>query len=60
MGSLTLRKKRGLSIRECCAALGIKKWDYSRKVRLDTSRFTVEELGLLADLFEAPPGWSFV
>lgn len=54
------RRQLGREVKDVCAEMGIKKWDWSRKVRADGSSFTVEECGFLADLFEAPPGWPFI
>ena len=54
------RKARGVEIKALCAELGIEKWDWSRKIRLDRSAFTIAELGKLADILEAPTGWPFI
>ena len=54
------RKAKRMEVKALCAELGIEKWDWSRKVRLDRSAFTIAELGKIADILEAPPGWPFV
>lgn len=55
-----LRRDRGVEVKEICAAVGLEKWDWSRKVRLDRSSFSIQELGLIADYLDAPTGWPFV
>jgi hypothetical protein len=55
-----LRRDRGVEVKEICAAIGLEKWDWSRKVRLDRSTFSIRELGLIADYLDAPTGWPFV
>lgn len=55
-----LRRARGVEIKRICADLGMEKWDWSRKVRLDRSSFTIEELGKIAELLKAPMGWPFI
>lgn len=55
-----LRRARGVEVKAICAHLGMEKWDWSRKVRLDRSSFTIDELGRIADFLAAPVGWPFV
>jgi hypothetical protein len=55
-----LRRDRGVEVKAICAAIGLEKWDWSRKVRLDRSSFSIAELGLIADYLDAPTGWPFV
>jgi hypothetical protein len=55
-----LRKARGVEVKVICAAIGLEKWDWSRKVRLDRSSFSIEELSRIADYLSAPPGWPFL
>ncbi len=54
------RRQRGLSVRAMCETVGLQRWDWSRKVRLDGSSFTLDEIGRIADVLEAPPGWPFL
>jgi hypothetical protein len=61
-----LRTKRGVTVKNICDQLGIERWDYSRKVRVVQTKFTIEELGLIADAVEeisgksVPIGWPFL
>ena len=56
------RLQVGMEVKQVCSLLKppIDKTQWSKKVRARGSSFTVEELGQLADLFTAPPGWPFV
>lgn len=54
------RRQANRTVKECCDAIQCQKWDWSRKARGVGSQFTVEELGVLADLFDAPPGWPLL
>jgi hypothetical protein len=57
-----LRMARGISVSEMCAKMGpnYERWDWSRKVRRELSEFTVGELGVIADILQAPLGWPFL
>ena len=55
-----LRLQRGLTASELARRIGLPKHPFSRKVRIEGSTFSVEELGLIADALEAPPGWPFL
>jgi hypothetical protein len=53
-------RKRG-SHKAAASALGMKPPDFSKRLNeVEGARFTVEELGLIADHFQAPPGWPCV
>lgn len=54
------RSRPPLRDKEMAAAAGLTKDKYSRKIRMSRSTFTLEELGLIADFFDAPPGWPVV
>jgi hypothetical protein len=54
------RKQRGVTAKELYVDLGLERWDWSKKIRNAGSSFTVEELGRIADLLDAPPGWPFL
>jgi hypothetical protein len=51
-------KKRGTHVR-AAEALGISSQQLSHRID-GTYKFTIEELGILADHFRAPPGWPFI
>jgi hypothetical protein len=55
-----LRKGRKVEVKTICAAVGLEKWDWSRRVRLDRSSFTIPELSAIADYLHAPIGWPFI
>jgi hypothetical protein len=46
--------------KEMAAHLGLDAGTFSYKIRMTKSSFTIEELGVIADFFRAPPGWPFV
>lgn len=54
------RRERKLEAKQAAGILGLKKWDWSRKVNNKGSTFTLAELAILADALEAPTGWPFV
>lgn len=56
------RKQLGIEAKEIYAAMGLEKWDWSRKLRLDGSSFTIEELGKIAEILypEGGTGWPFI
>jgi hypothetical protein len=54
------RKQRKVAAKALYGDLHLAKWDWSKKVRNKGSSFTVAELGLIADLLDAPPGWPFL
>jgi hypothetical protein len=55
-----LRRQRSVPAKVIYADLGMDRWDWSRKVRQAGSSFTIEELGRIADLLDAPAGWPFI
>lgn len=55
-----LRRDRGVEVKTICSALGLEKWDWSRKVRHKGSSFSIEEVARVADYLSAPYGWPFV
>jgi hypothetical protein len=42
------------------AHLGITSQQLSHRLAIDTARLKIEEIGSIADFFNAPPGWPFV
>jgi hypothetical protein len=36
------------------------RFDWYKKANLRGSQFTIEELGRIADILDAPPGWPFL
>lgn len=46
--------------KEMAAHLDLDPGSFSNKIRMTKSSFTVEEFGVVADFFDAPPGWPFV
>jgi hypothetical protein len=54
------RRAKRVEVKAMCADLGIEKWDWSRKVRLDNSSFSIAELSRIAEILDAPPGWPFL
>jgi hypothetical protein len=54
------RRKRGAH-KAASTALGMSPPAFSKRLNeTEGARFSVEELGLLADHLQAPPGWPFV
>lgn len=54
------RSKPQIQNKELAQAIGLSEDVFSRKLRQARSSFTLEELGLVADFFGAPPGWPMV
>jgi hypothetical protein len=54
------RRAKGIEVKAICAEIGMEKWDWSRKVRLDNSSFSIAELSKIAEILDAPPGWPFL
>lgn len=54
------RVARNVEVKEICAAIGMEKWDWSRKVRLDRSEFYLGEIGRIADFLDGPLGWPMI
>lgn len=54
------RRKLKIPVKVAAAAIGVEKWDWSRKIRAVGSQVYITECGVLADLFDAPLGWPFV
>lgn len=46
--------------KEVAAELDLDAGTFSYKIRMTKSSFSVEEFGVIADFFRAPPGWPFV
>jgi hypothetical protein len=42
------------------AHMGISSQQLSHRLAIDTTRLKLEEIGVIADFFNAPPGWPFV
>jgi hypothetical protein len=51
------RSRPVLSNKEVAAAIEMTDDLFSRKLRMKRSTFTLEEMGAIADFFDAPPGW---
>ncbi len=56
----SMREKLGLMQKDVAAAIGALESQYSKKIRNHLSSFTVDEIGAVAELFQAPPGWPFI
>ena len=54
------RSRPPISNKELWTALGMTEDVFSRKIRMSRSEFTLDELGAIADYFEAPQGWPIV
>lgn len=56
------RQVEQVSQKQLSLLLDVSEGQISRKIRLSDgrSRFSIEELGVIADLFDAPPGWPFL
>lgn len=55
-----LRHKRRLQRKDIAISVGISEAQFSKKMRQHLSTFTLEEIGAIADVLEAPPGWPFL
>lgn len=51
------RSRPQVQNKELAGALGMAEDVFSRKMRLSRSTFTLDELGAIADFFDAPDGW---
>jgi hypothetical protein len=51
------RSRPPIQNKELASALGMGEDVFSRKMRMKRSTFTLDELGAIADFFEAPDGW---
>jgi hypothetical protein len=51
------RSRPRVQNKELAGALGMDEGVFSRKMRQSRSTFSLDELGAIADFFEAPPGW---
>lgn len=54
------RAERGVTVKALCDAIGIEHYDYSRKIRLKGSSWTILEISRIADHLDAPTGWPFL
>ena len=55
------RSRPAVLNKQLAAELDMNPGTFSHKLRnTGKSTFTVEELGLIADWFDAPPGWPFI
>lgn len=51
------RSRPKIQNKELAAAVGMAEDVFSRKMRRSRSTFTLDELGAIADFFDAPVGW---
>jgi hypothetical protein len=54
------RSRPPIQNKELAAAIGMAADVFSRKMRITRSTFTLDELGAIADFFEAPEGWPIL
>lgn len=54
-----MRIARGLTAKQVYMALGMEKWNWSRKINTKVP-FDLDDIARVAEFFEAPPGWPFI
>lgn len=55
-----VRRKQDKTVKETAAAVGIDRKVWYKKRDLDGSSFSFRDISLLAEYFDAPPGWPYI